>query len=153
MDGVERTQPTVLCEAFRIYFSSTFRNDGAEDPPLNYPAKNHMHHFIMSAEDVHWQLTHLNTNKSEGTDEIQSKILANLAPFLATPSAKLDNNSQATGKIPMEWKSSVVVPIYKKGCKNNVANYRHISLTSVVSKILGRIVKTSIQQYLKTASI
>ncbi len=29
-----------------------------------------MQHFIISAEDVHWQLTHLNTNKSEGADEI-----------------------------------------------------------------------------------
>ncbi len=70
MDGVERTQPAVLREAFRGYFSSTFRHDGGEDHPLNYPAKNHMQHFIMSAEDVHWQLTHLNTKKSEGTESI-----------------------------------------------------------------------------------
>ncbi len=70
VDGVEQTQPAVLTEAFRSYFSSTFRNDGGEDPPLNYPANNHMQHFIISAEDVHWQLTHLNTNKSEGADEI-----------------------------------------------------------------------------------
>ncbi len=80
-----------------------------------------MQHFIMSAEDVHCQLTHLTTNKSEGTDELHPKILASLAPLLATPLGKIYNNSQATGKIPMEWKTSVICPIYKKGCKNNVA--------------------------------
>ncbi len=64
------------------------------------PAKQH---FIISAEDVHWQWTHLNTNKSEGADEIHPKILASLASFLATPLAKLYNNSIATGKIPVEW--------------------------------------------------
>ncbi len=55
VNGVEQTQPAVLSEAFRSYFSSTFRNDGGEDSPLNYPANNHMQHFIISAEDVHWQ--------------------------------------------------------------------------------------------------
>ncbi len=112
-----------------------------------------MQHFIISAEDVHWQLTHLNTNKSEGADEIHPKILASLASFLATPLAKLYNNSIATGKIPVEWKSSVICPIYKKGCKNNVANYRPICLTSVVCKVLERIVKANILQYLKTVYI
>ncbi len=32
MDGVEQTQPAFLCEAFRSYFSSTFRNNGGNDP-------------------------------------------------------------------------------------------------------------------------
>ncbi len=53
----------------------------------------------------------------------------------------------------MEWKSSVICPIYKKGCRNNVANYRPIWLTSVVCKILERIIKANILQYLKTDSI
>ncbi len=81
VDGVEQTQSAVLCEAFRSYFSSTFRNDGGEDPPLNY----YMQHFIMSAEDVHWQLTHWNMNKSEGANEIHPKILASLASILTMP--------------------------------------------------------------------
>ncbi len=97
MDGVEQTQPAVLSEAFRSYFSSALRNDGGVDPPLNSPANSHMPHFIISAEDVHWHLTHLNTNKSEGTDDIHPKILVSLASFLATPLAKLYNNSIATG--------------------------------------------------------
>ncbi len=56
-------------------------------------------------------------------------------------------------KIPVEWKSSVICPIYKKGCKNNASNYRPICLASVICKILERIVKANILQYLKTASI
>ncbi len=122
MDGVEQTQQAALSEVFRRYFSSTFRNDGGEDPPLNYPANNHMQHFIILVEGVHWQLTYLNTNKSEGAGEIHPKILASLASFLATPLA-------------------------------NVANCRPICFTFVVCKILERIVKANILQYLITASI
>ncbi len=44
-------------------------------------------------------------------------------------------------------------PIYKKGCKNNVANYRPFCITSVVFTILEKIVKANILQYLKTGSI
>ncbi len=102
--------------------------DGGEDPPLNYPANNHMQHFIISAEDVNWQVTHLNTNRSEGADEIHPKIIACLASFLAFPFSRLCNNSLVTVKIRVEWKSSVICPIYKKGCKNNFANYRPICL-------------------------
>ncbi len=104
-------------------------------------------------QHLQWQLTHLNTNKSEGADEINPKILASLASFLATQLAKLYNSSIATGKIPVEWKSSVICLICTKGCKNNVANYRPICLTSVVCKILERTVKANILQYLKTTSI
>ncbi len=43
--------------------------------------------------------------------------------------------------------------IYKKGSKNNVANYRPFCLTSVICKILERIVEANIGQYLETASI
>ncbi len=82
---VEQTKPAVLCEAFKSYFISTFRNDGGEDPPLNYLENSHRQHFIISAEDVYWQLTHLNTHKSEGADGIHPKTLATLA----TPLAKL----------------------------------------------------------------
>ncbi len=60
--------------------------------------------------------------------------------------AKLYNNSLATGKITVEWKSSVICQIYKKGSRNNVTNYIPIGLTSVACKILERIVKANILQ-------
>ncbi len=43
--------------------------------------------------------------------------------------------------------------VYKKGSKNDVANYRPIYLTPVVYKILERILKANILQYLKTATL
>ncbi len=66
-----------------------------------------MPQFIISAEEGLRQLTHLNLNKSEGTDEINPKNLAILACHLATPLAKLFNNSLATSVISVEWKSPV----------------------------------------------
>ncbi len=68
--GVELSQPAELCEVFRRYFSSTFRNDKGNDPQLNYSAISRMQNFTISAEDVYRQLIKLNPRNSEGADEI-----------------------------------------------------------------------------------
>ncbi len=67
MDGAEQTK--------QRYFSSTFINDGGYATPLHYPANNRKQHFVNSAEDVRTQLTHLNTYKSECSDEKSSPVL------------------------------------------------------------------------------
>ncbi len=133
-------------------FQFNIRNDEGNDPQLNYSAISRMQHFTISAEDVHRQLINLNPRKSESADEMYPRILTSLARYLAAPLAKLFNNSLETGIIPVQSKSLIICPIYKKGSKNDVANYRPICLTSVVCKILERIVKASILQYPKTAS-
>ena len=45
-------------------------------------------------------------------------------------------NSLEQGKLPNIWKSANITPIYKKGNKSNPLNYRPVSLTSVLGKIL-----------------
>ena len=56
-----------------------------------------------------------------------------------TPSlCALFNLSLAEGKLPTEWKDSLVVLVHKKGKREDVTNYRPISLLCVVSKVLGR---------------
>ena len=46
-----------------------------------------------------------------------------------------------TGIIPQEWKSANIVPIYKKGDKNLISNYRPISLLCLSAKIMERVVQ------------
>ncbi len=93
VNGVELSQPAEMCEAFRNYFSSTFRKDEGNDPKLNYSAISRVQHFTISAEDAHQQLINLNPRKSEGAAEIHARILTSLAGYLAAPLAKLFNNS------------------------------------------------------------
>ena len=54
--------------------------------------------------------------------------------------------SYNTGSIPREWKLANVVPIHKKGAKENIENYRPISLTCLVMKTFERIVKEKLIQ-------
>ena len=46
--------------------------------------------------------------------------------------------------IPDSWKKAVVIPIYKSGNKTVPSNYWSISLTSVICKVLKRIIRKQI---------
>ena len=54
------------------------------------------------------------------------------------------NRSLSESKIPNDWKMANVTPIFKKGKKCDAGNYRPVSLTSHVCKILEYIIKDSI---------
>jgi len=54
------------------------------------------------------------------------------------------------GKLPAAWKEAVVTPIFKKGARAAVNNYRPISLTSVCCKIMEKLVRNSLLQHMIT---
>jgi hypothetical protein len=67
---------------------------------------------------------------------------------MSTPLQILFNKSLEEGVVPQSWKYANVLPIHKKGSKQLADNYRPISLTSVLSKILEKLVKESILTHL-----
>ena len=52
-----------------------------------------------------------------------------------------------------QWKKAIVTPIFKKGCKSDPSNYRPVSLTSVVCKVLERIISENILEHIKSNSL
>ena len=54
-----------------------------------------------------------------------------------------------TGEVPKEWGEANVTPIFKKGSKLFAANYRPVSLTSSICKLLESIVRDNIMKYLQ----
>jgi len=52
--------------------------------------------------------------------------------------------------LPDDWKMATVIPIYKKGSKNDAGNYRPVSLTSVPYKVLESVMKDAMVDYLET---
>ena len=94
-------------------------------------------------------LLNLKSDKSPGTDELHPKLLKECAHNLAKPFALLFNITMNQGIIPEEWKKAEIRPIYKiKGKKSDPSNYRPVSLTSVVSKVFEKIIKTRLSDHL-----
>ena len=55
--------------------------------------------------------------------------------------------------LPSEWKKALVVPIFKKSSRLDPLNYRPISLTSVVCKVMERIIARELVTYLEEAEL
>ena len=63
-------------------------------------------------------------------------MLCGLSKELSVPLSIVFNNFLEDGIIPTEWWSANVVAIFKKGTKSVPGNYRPVSLTCIVCKIL-----------------
>ena len=87
----------------------------------------------MSPSDVHAELSALNTS---GPDGICPHLLKEGAAELAAPLAAIFNKSLVNGVLPVDWASVNITPVFKKGNKYLVNNYRPISVTCIVVKVL-----------------
>jgi len=59
----------------------------------------------------------------------------------------------SVGKIPLEWKSAVITPLYEKGVSSDPSNYRPVSLTSVFSKLMEHVVVLDLITYLQSNNV
>ena len=82
----------------------------------------------------------LKKHKSAGDDDIPVSLLLFCARGISSSLASLFNRSFAQGFLPLEWKQALVVSVFKRGDKSLPTNYRPISLLSVVSKVIKRLV-------------
>ena len=76
-------------------------------------------------------LKQLKSKKNFGHDGISSQVLKIGAKILVIPLTFIINSSILTGKFPTNWKIAKVTPLYKKGDKKGLKNYRQVSLLSV----------------------
>ncbi len=139
--------PEGKSELLRSFFSSVHRRDSHSQPPDLPPPTAHMNQLVITAVEVHAELKRLDLKKSSGPDNVHPSLLFVLADFLAAPLATLFTLSLDAGRIPEDWKVAVVCPLQKKGNRHDAANYRPVSLTSVVSKVMERIIKRAIMSF------
>jgi hypothetical protein len=95
----------------------------------------------------------LDNKKSTGIDEISDHIIKKCYPKIANVLTYIINLSLSTGYFPDQLKIAKVKPLYKKGLDTDVGNYRPISLISVSSKIIEKIMHKRLLSFLNNYSI
>ena len=91
----------------------------------------------------------LNINKAHGYDDISIRLLKIYDSSIVRPLSIIFKNCLQSGSFPNNWKKSNVVPIYKKGDKQLLQNYRPVSLLSICGKICEGIIFNPIWEYLQ----
>ena len=141
-------------ETLDKFFSSVFTVEDMNNIPKLEPGEKSEGKFlldiIITVDTVRAKLKALNPNKSPGPDKIYPRILKELSNELAEPLTYLFKKSPEEGKLPDDWKHAEVTAIFKKGEKSNPSNYRPVSLTSVVCKIMESFVRDAIQEHMES---
>jgi len=104
---------------------------------------------VISEDAVFEVLRRIDPSKTCGPDDIPGLLLKKGAPWLAEPLSQLYNLSLQSGVLPRDCRRAKVTPVFKKGDKHSPANYRPISLTSLVVKRLEHLVHTRVLEFLE----
>ena len=93
-------------------------------------------------------LKNVEVNKAAGMDNISGRFLKDGADILAIPVTQICNLSIKLSHFPNNCKLAKLKPLYKKGSKSDPKNFRPISLLSIVSKIIEKIIHDQTMEYL-----
>lgn len=91
----------------------------------------------------------LKSHSAPGYDKIPTILFKTYHKYLLEPLTYLYNLSLEKGVFPNIFKIAIVTPIYKAGEKDQASNYRPISVLSILSKILEKIVNKRLMTYLE----
>ena len=103
----------------------------------------------VTEEGVERKLATLKPGKAPGPEHVHPRILKEFSKELAPGLTRLYERSLREGAIPGDWESANVVPLHKGGSKCAVGNYRPVSLTSVICKVLESLLKDAIIAHLQ----
>ncbi|MCP4457910.1 MAG: reverse transcriptase family protein [Cytophagales bacterium] len=139
--NVYKNTPADQSNLFNTFFYQQFSEPSNYDITIEYSPAYGNFEINFSTNRIEGILSKLNVNKAIGPDKIHGKILKNCAAPISIALSILFSKSYNSGYIPSEWKYALIVPVHKKGSKSDVENYRPISLTSLVVKVMERIVR------------
>lgn len=146
--------PKEACNLFSKYFQSVFEPSlvpdsfNIDDIDININPCNSndliINNVTFTRGQVLKELQGLDISKGAGTDHIPAVFLKHTANTLHTPLHFLFNKCIHEGICPNVFKSARIVPVYKGGRRENVTNYRPISILPAMSKLFEKLIHNDI---------
>ena len=147
------TEGILMAEELNMHFSSVFTREDTSSLPVpetkfNGSEEEKLGQLIVTPEVVASKINNMKENKSPGVDGLSPKILKETVGQISKPLAHVFNMSLQEGIVPLEWKEANIIRLFKKGSRNKHVNYRPVSLTSVICKILETIIRDHMMDFL-----
>ena len=136
-----------------MHFSSVFTREDTSSLPVpetkfNGTEGERLGQLVITPEVLANKINNMKDNKSPGVDGIAPTILKETVEQISKPLAHVFNMSLREGIVPLEWKEANIISLFKKGSRNKSVNYRPVSLTSVICKLLESIIRDHIMDFL-----
>ena len=155
-DSNNITDSKEIADAFNKYFVGIGSKLASELPLCNTPIEaflgergsNSLFLTPITQEEIVDTLNKFSSGKAPGFDELNSFVIKQAKYSLAKPLADIFNKSLAAGVFPDGLKKAQVIPIYKKGSKHDIGNYRPISVLSTFSKLFEKLIYTRLISFI-----
>ena len=134
-------------DTFSKQFSSVFTTEPDSDDMPYFEERIYEEALstINITEDiVMGKLKNIKQNKSPGPDNIHPRVLFEIRESISKFITIIFSTSLRSKTLPMEWKHARVSAIYKKNNKTIPLNYRPVSLTCILCKIMESIIRDHI---------
>lgn len=142
-------------EELAVEFLHTFFPIKSDDHPLpDYDESGNDNsqgiNSPFSLRELHAAMQSLKRNTTPGADGITYAMLRNLPDNYQDALLEHINKAWEQGVIPKQWKEAVVIPIPKTGKPSDkVSNFRPISLTSCIGKLMEKMVLERLEWHLE----
>ena len=121
---------------------------------LRKPTCDTEHEREFTLKELKSALSSVDRRKAAGPDKIHPRMLKKLGPSALAYLLDLFNNVWKTSQVPQMWRTADIRPIPKKGKElRDVGSFRPISLTSVVGKLMERMVCTRLRHFLESNNL
>lgn len=149
-DGTSATKLEEKLELLGTYFAKKMTVSDADKEPMQIPirTKNKLSTISVTILGVKEVLLSLDTTKAAGPDDVQPVLLQNCASELSPVLAELFKSCMSTSTWPKLWKTGRIIPIHKKGLRSEAKNYRPVTLLSIISKVMERIIANHLLEHL-----
>lgn len=151
VNGCIVNDPVKIANQFNQYFHSVFTQGDHADTNI-FSLCTTSADFI-TVEGVLSLLLNVKTKSSDGPDGIPNAFLQRYAEPIAHVFTHIFRLSLHNSILPDDWRTARVIPVFKKGDRLNVENYRPISITSGPCKLLEHIITHYIMSFLEENSI
>lgn len=148
------TDPIEKADLLNKQYESVFTKepDGSL-PDLGPSPHPQMNTPFITTPGISKLLSQLKPDKAPGPDNITARVLKELHKEIAPILTTIFQISLTQGKLPKQWKEANVIPIFKKGSKYLPSNYRPVSLTCIICKVLEHILVSSIMTHFENHNI
>ena len=132
-------------------FRSVYTEDNGRLPECEQVvAPDSFCNISITDQDIIYAIQSMNADSAPGPDLVHGHFIKNVYCYLIQPLKLLFRKCIENGSVPEEWKKGIIVPLYKKNKKpENPSSYRPVCLTSIICKLLERIVHKYLMVYLK----
>ena len=153
-NGKLHQEPEEKANILNRQYQSVFTDeDKSHIPEPSGTTYQSMPDIDITVEGVCKLLRNLNPRKASGPDQVPARLLKEMADELAPILTVIFKKCLTYGETPHIWLSANVTAIFKKGDRFKASNYRPVSLTCLICKVLEHIVVSNVMKHLDNHQI